>query len=292
MGNFFGSCRKSKQEPSRKALLIGIEYLGLQPEVDPIPAARTDAEYWKQVLRGCTSSLPLYGYPEDGIRLITDSAEAPLRPSYDNIVEGMKWLVDGVKAGDKRFLFVGCHGQQIDEVADGGSECSEIDLKDESIVTTTRNPGGELKTLVDNEIRKLVVDPLVKGSKLTAVIDTCHSGTLLDLPFRASVTDDEQLTFSHARADAKKTKKTKGTVVCVAACADGEKAYQFTKGDASKGEEQVRDTTNEVGGLTLAMREYFDASMPNGGIIRSPVPVQQVIQHLRQSKRLKQQTPW
>ena len=31
------------------------------------------------------------------------------------------------------------------------------------------------------ELRRLLVDPLPVGSKLTAVFDACHSGTLLDL---------------------------------------------------------------------------------------------------------------
>ncbi|PCH35032.1 hypothetical protein WOLCODRAFT_139697 [Wolfiporia cocos MD-104 SS10] len=37
------------------------------------------------------------------------------------------------------------------------------------------------KLIVDNDLRKLLVDPLPVGAYLTAVLDSCHSGTLLDL---------------------------------------------------------------------------------------------------------------
>ncbi|KAF8497040.1 hypothetical protein F5888DRAFT_1699779 [Russula emetica] len=36
--------------------------------------------------------------------------------------------------------------------------------------------------IIDNELDDILVKPLPTGSSLFALLDTCHSGTLLDLP--------------------------------------------------------------------------------------------------------------
>lgn len=35
--------------------------------------------------------------------------------------------------------------------------------------------------ILDNKLRKMLVDPLPVGASLTAIFDSCHSGTMLDL---------------------------------------------------------------------------------------------------------------
>lgn len=37
--------------------------------------------------------------------------------------------------------------------------------------------------ILDDEINATIVRPLTQGVKLHAIIDACHSGTVLDLPF-------------------------------------------------------------------------------------------------------------
>jgi hypothetical protein len=38
------------------------------------------------------------------------------------------------------------------------------------------------KNIIDNELKNILVDPLPVGCTLLAILDTCHSGTMLDLP--------------------------------------------------------------------------------------------------------------
>merc|ERR1712146_35080 len=50
---------------------------------------------------------------------------------------------------------------------------------------------GDYKTagqIRDDTIFKIVVAPLQEGVRLTAVMDCCHSGTILDLPYCFSAT--------------------------------------------------------------------------------------------------------
>ena len=37
--------------------------------------------------------------------------------------------------------------------------------------------------LLDDEINETIVQPLGPGVKLHAIVDSCHSGTILDLPY-------------------------------------------------------------------------------------------------------------
>ena len=37
--------------------------------------------------------------------------------------------------------------------------------------------------IIDDEINDTIVKPLPHGVRLHAIIDSCHSGTVLDLPF-------------------------------------------------------------------------------------------------------------
>lgn len=47
---------------------------------------------------------------------------------------------------------------------------------DEVLITS------DLEWILDDDLRKYLVDPLPSRSRLTAIFDSCHSGTLLDLP--------------------------------------------------------------------------------------------------------------
>jgi len=56
----------------------------------------------------------------------------------------------------------------------------EADGKDEALCPTDYKEAGYL---VDNEIYDLAVTPLQSGVKMTIILDCCHSGTAVDLPF-------------------------------------------------------------------------------------------------------------
>lgn len=49
--------------------------------------------------------------------------------------------------------------------------------------------------IVDDELNALMVAPLLPGVTLHALIDACHSGTALDLPYRAKAGADGKLTW-------------------------------------------------------------------------------------------------
>lgn len=154
-------------EPSgrKRAFLIGINYYGTRAE---LRGCINDV----QRMKGFISST--YGFTE--MMVLTDDQQNPsLRPTRQNILRGLRWLAEGVQPGDCLFFHYSGHGAQQQD-----PNCMEEDGYDETICPEDFESGG---MIVDDEIFDLIVAPLPHGAKLTAVMDCCHSGTGLDLPF-------------------------------------------------------------------------------------------------------------
>ena len=87
----------------------------------------------------------------------------------------MVWLVQGCKSGDSLIFHYSGHGsQQIDNTGE------EVDGYNETLCPVDFETQG---MIVDNQINDIIVKPLTHGVRLHAIIDACHSGTVLDLPF-------------------------------------------------------------------------------------------------------------
>eukprot|EP00656_Telonema_subtile_P057364 TRINITY_DN9410_c0_g1_i1.p1 TRINITY_DN9410_c0_g1~~TRINITY_DN9410_c0_g1_i1.p1 ORF type:complete len:136 (-),score=7.79 TRINITY_DN9410_c0_g1_i1:127-534(-) len=93
----------------------------------------------------------------------------------DNIIKHMLWLVHDARPGDVFFLHYSGHGSQTKDY-DG----DEADGLDETLVPVDYKTAG---TIVDDDIFEIVCRNLPAGVRLTAVMDCCHSGSLMDLPF-------------------------------------------------------------------------------------------------------------
>jgi len=149
----------------KKALFIGINYFGTQAE-----------------LKGCindvknVSALVCQRFGFNNCTYLTDDQQDPSKkPTYDNIINGMKWLVEGAKPGDSLFFHYSGHGGTAKD-----SESDEIDGFDETILPLDYSSKGQI---VDDVIYENLVKPLPQGCRLTAVFDSCHSGTVMDLPY-------------------------------------------------------------------------------------------------------------
>merc|ERR1712183_546812 len=136
-------------------------------------------------LRGCINDvkniknlIQSRGFFEDPSRMIilTDDQRDPrYQPTRDNIIEAMHWLVRGAQPNDSLFFHYSGHGSQKHD-QDG----DEVDATDETIVPVDYKSAGEI---VDDEMNQIMVQQLPRGARLTAIFDSCHSATALDLPF-------------------------------------------------------------------------------------------------------------
>ncbi|KAF1839625.1 hypothetical protein BDW02DRAFT_486395 [Decorospora gaudefroyi] len=151
----------------RKALLIGINYFGQRGQ-----------------LRGCINDVKnmstylneFFGYKREDMVTLTDDQQNPMsQPTKANILRAMHWLVKDARPNDSLFFHYSGHGGQTKDY-DG----DEDDGYDEVIYPVDFRTAGYI---VDDEMHRIMVAPLQPGVRLTAIFDSCHSGSALDLPY-------------------------------------------------------------------------------------------------------------
>jgi len=147
-----------------RALLVGINYVGTSSE---LRGCQNDVETMKIYLES-------QGYDQGEMNILMDDGDHK-NPTKAAIEEGMRRLVDGAEAGDSLFFHYSGHGASVRD--DDGDE---PDGKDECLVPGDYQEAGLLR---DDDVFKLLVAPLRDGVTLTCVLDCCHSGTILDLPY-------------------------------------------------------------------------------------------------------------
>ncbi|CAN6312510.1 unnamed protein product [Urochloa humidicola] len=87
----------------------------------------------------------------------------------------MRWLTEGCGSGDSLvFQFAG-HGVQHVDLKD-----DEVDGYNEALCPVDFEQSGNI---LDDEINETMVRPVGRAVKLHAIMDTGHSGTILDLPY-------------------------------------------------------------------------------------------------------------
>ncbi|CAK7239974.1 MAG: Ca(2+)-dependent cysteine protease [Sporothrix thermara] len=151
----------------RKALLIGINYFGQRGQ-----------------LRGCINDVrnmssylvEHFGYRREDMVILTDDQQNPMsQPTKENILRAMHWLVKDARPNDSLFFHYSGHGGQTRDL-DG----DEDDGYDEVIYPVDFRTHSHI---TDDEMHRIMVLPLQAGVRLTAIFDSCHSGTALDLPY-------------------------------------------------------------------------------------------------------------
>ncbi|KAJ8102229.1 caspase domain-containing protein [Lipomyces tetrasporus] len=151
----------------KKALLIGINYIGQKNE-----------------LKGCINDVKnisnfltqRYGYKYEDMVILTDDQMNPRSiPTKANMISAMQWLVRNAQPNDSLFFHYSGHGGQTED-----RHGDEDDAFDEVVYPVDYKVAGQL---VDDEMHEIIVRPLQPGVRLTAIFDSCHSGTALDLPY-------------------------------------------------------------------------------------------------------------
>ncbi|KAJ6691144.1 hypothetical protein OIU74_015772 [Salix koriyanagi] len=193
---------------TKRALLIGVTY----KRKYMLKGTINDVKSMRELL------IKNFGFKEENILVLTEQGT-----TREKIVESMEWLVKDCQAGDSLVFYFSGHGiRKLDFEGD------ERDGFDENICPVDFLTEGMIS---DNEINSLIVWPLKKDVTLHAIVDACHSGTVLDLEHVYNREQKRWEDNSPPSCNARK-KTDGGLAISISACLDHEIAVDtsaFTK---------------------------------------------------------------
>lgn len=191
----------------KKALVCGVSYTSSRYE---LKGCVNDAKCMKYLL------VNRFKFPEASVLMLTEEEIDPYKkPTKHNMRMAMFWLVQGCQPGDSLVFHFSGHGsQQRNYTGD------EVDGYDETLCPLDFETQG---MIVDDEINATIVRPLPHGVKLHAIIDACHSGTVLDLPFLCRMNRSGQYIWEDHRPPSGIWKGTSGgEVISFSGCDDNQ----------------------------------------------------------------------
>lgn len=182
----------------KAALLIGINYEG--DPTSSLSGCINDVKTVQDMLRG------KFSFDKKDICLMSDHSEQNLRPTKGNILMQIDTLVAKVKSekiSQVWFHYSG-HGSYVYDF-----EGDEKDHRDETIIPLDYIKSGEIK---DDLLFSRLVQQLPKSTQLLCVMDCCHSGTGMDLPYKFDKN-------RHLRSNTK-TRDVAADVMMISGCKD------------------------------------------------------------------------
>ncbi|KAH8981557.1 caspase domain-containing protein [Lactarius hatsudake] len=235
----------------KKAVLVGIDYSGHRDSGFRLKWGIHDAHEMARFLHR------YFGFEWNNIRILTDDRyDRPWNlPTEANIREAMTWLVENAQP-------VSGHATQVKDMngdePDGFDECMcTMDFTGNGQFPISSSTPG---IIVDDDMHDIMVRPLPRGCRLTAILDCCHSGTLLDLPFIY----DSRGTPKPTDPILVQRKSSKADVISLSACKDSERAFEAREGGALR-RAFIEYMTNPGSGRTYYeiarnLRAYMNAN--------------------------------
>jgi len=152
---------------TKRAVMIGINYVGDNP--GELSGCHNDVGNMKDYIKN------VHGFEDSNITLLMDDGQNT-SPTRANILAAYKKLVAESVAGDAVFCHYSGHGGKLRD--DNGDEADGFD---ETLVPLDYQQSGQIR---DDDLYKILVGSFRVGVTVTFVMDCCHSGSVLDLPYQ------------------------------------------------------------------------------------------------------------
>lgn len=182
MKDNFHITNKLYKHGTKRAVLIGINYVGQKGELS---GCHND------VIRIKTYLVNFEGFKERNITVLMDDG-ININPTRGNIIRAYRRLVKDSKAGDTVFCHYSGHGGRIKD-----EDSDESDGFDETLIPMDYQSAGYI---IDDDLYEELVLPMSKGVLVTCLMDCCHSGTVLDLPYHFTADSDASRGMQLGRA--------------------------------------------------------------------------------------------
>ena len=149
-----------------RADMIGINYVGDNPgELSGC---------WNDVLNMNNYIMNVHGFYEKNIIILMDDGEHTM-PTKENIINACRTIALQSEDVDAMFLHYFGHGTKLRD--DDGDEA---DGYDEALVPRDYQDADMIR---DDDLYEMLVKPLPDGVHMISLMDCCHSGTIMDLPY-------------------------------------------------------------------------------------------------------------
>eukprot|EP00252_Welwitschia_mirabilis_P015738 TRINITY_DN3487_c0_g1_i3.p1 TRINITY_DN3487_c0_g1~~TRINITY_DN3487_c0_g1_i3.p1 ORF type:complete len:336 (-),score=-14.25 TRINITY_DN3487_c0_g1_i3:77-1051(-) len=190
---------------NKRAVLVGVSYKGTPFQLD---GCANDVAFIRYLLSS------KFNFPNDNIFTLTeDERDSRKIPTKRNILRALTWLVQGCSPGDSLVFHFSGHGLQKPDL-----KGEEFDGYDETLLPVDFRYNG---VIVDNQLNALLVRPLPPGVRLHALVDACHSGTVLDLPYVCLLNGDGKAMWEDHSPPNGAFKGTQGgEAISLTSCAD------------------------------------------------------------------------
>ncbi|KAH9058348.1 peptidase C14 [Lactarius vividus] len=256
--------RIGDRDPSpKKALLVGIDYSTHPNHSYRLKWCVYDAREIALFLHES------FDFEWGNMQILTDDQPGNL-PSKANILAAMRWLVEGARTGDNLFFYFSGHAIQVKD-----TNGDEPDVFHECICALDYINGGNSPPsqttpgiISGHVMHDIMVKPLPRGCRLTAVLDCGHSGKLLDLPF---IYDRRGRLKSSYDPNFIQQKSSLADVISLSACKVNENAFELPSGGSALRKAFVEYMTSSgSGGTCLDIIRSLRAYMNTIGFRQRP----------------------
>lgn len=208
-------------------LLIGIDYEGTS---NALSNCIHDVEHVLEKLL-----VPKMGVKESSVILMTDHQKGDLYPTKENIRKQFKKFASRLNYARKGYFHYSGHGTYMWD-----DDNDEADRKDEALCPVDCSYNGMIR---DDELFEDFICELSHDVKLVMTTDCCHSGSIMDLPYKWDTSGGyelQQKKLSHTDLEAL------ADVVMISGCKDDQ-----TSADGGF----MKDDTKGSGAMTAAYLE-------------------------------------
>jgi hypothetical protein len=158
---------------ARRALLIGINYVGQEGQLS---GCHNDVKNISKYL------ISDQGFQEKNMLILMDDGQHH-SPTRKNILDAFDRIVQYSKAGDVVFIHYSGHGGRVRDTSG-----DEADGYDETLIPLDFKNSGQI---LDDDIYKRLVTQMPANVTVVVLMDSCHSGTALDLPYEINATQSK-----------------------------------------------------------------------------------------------------
>ena len=209
--NFISAKKTVKPKITRKALLVGINYVNTEYELD---GCLRDVINTKRMLLK-------RGYSEDDIIILTDmtsyNKKDPSRyPTTKNIIDKLDWLLDN-EEGKKANLYFHYSGHSKTTYEDSGNG--------------KRGINGDSNMVIEDYIRKTIKEKITKDATLIGVIDCCNAPTIIDLKYTVRCDSYNKIGYRNVETNMKtdisnNNIENKSNIMILSGCDIGQKSRE------------------------------------------------------------------